>query len=244
MPTPAAGQREDRVIELVIADLLRSGCTATLVDRPDRNSDRIDGLTVDAELAIDEERWALEVTTLRWRQGLEGAVQKLESRLAKEFGAQLEAVGRTLTLTCHVSTDERVVRALVELVRAAVVSGQNQQRGDEAASLWPWAPELGALVVQPWLSQTANVREEIVLSSGDALGKKLRRQLSRARALGYRTCLALDQRGSTDLKFGANFLPLPDTIVAAVAEVEADAGDSLDALVLIREDDRVDWIRR
>jgi hypothetical protein len=78
MPTPAAERREDEVIALIAADLVRSGCSATILDRPDRNAGRADGLTVDAELAVDAERWALDVTTLRWHQGLEGAVQKVK----------------------------------------------------------------------------------------------------------------------------------------------------------------------
>jgi hypothetical protein len=137
----------------------------------------------------------MEVTTLRWRSGLEGAVEKLEVRLKREFGADLDAAGRTLVMTCHVSADEDVIRSLVELARRAVTSGQNQERNDEAASLWPRAPELGAVIVQPWLGQSANLQDEIVLSSGQPIGKKLRGQLSGARALGYRTCLAIDQRG-------------------------------------------------
>lgn len=96
--------------------------------------------------------------------------------------------------------------------------------------------------MQPWLSQSANLREEVVLSSGEALGKKLRGQLSHARGLGYRTCLAIDQSGSPDLRFGANFLPLPGTIIAAVEQVEAAAGASFDILVLIG--DTVQWLRR
>ena len=53
MPTPAAERRKDEVIALVSADLLRSGSSVTLLDRPDRNPSRADGLRVDAELAID-----------------------------------------------------------------------------------------------------------------------------------------------------------------------------------------------
>ena len=91
MPTPAAERREDEVIALIAADLIRSGRSASILDRPDRNSDRTDGLTVDAELAVDAELWALDVTTLRWHQDLEGAVQKLQARLTREFGV-LQAV--------------------------------------------------------------------------------------------------------------------------------------------------------
>ena len=243
VPTAAAEQREDRVIELVIADLVRTGRSVALLDRPDRNTQRDDGLTVDAELMVDGQRWAMDVTTLRWQSGLEGAVRKLEARLIKEFGTQLEAAKRTLCVTCHVSTDESVIRPLVELAREAVVSGQNKERGDEAATLWPWSPELGAVEVQPWLGQSANLREEIVLSSGEPLGKKLTRQLSRARELGHQTCLAIDQRGAPDLEFGANFMPLPGTIDAALGQVEVEAGESFDAVAVIREDDALYWIR-
>jgi hypothetical protein len=244
MPTPAAERREDEVIALIAADLVRSGCSATILDRPDRNADRADGLTVDAELAVDAERWALDVTTLRWRQGLEGAVQKVKARLTREFGAQLKAAGRTLVVHCHVSTDTEVIRSLVELARQAVISGQSQLREDEEAALWPWLPELGAVDVQPWLSQSANLKEEVMLSSGEALGRKLRGQFSQARGLGYCTCLAIDQSGPPDLRFGANFLPRPGTIIAAVEQVEATAGASFDVLVLLEERHTVQWLRR
>jgi hypothetical protein len=133
LPTPAAEQREGRVIALVIKDLIESGRAVMLLDRPDRNRDRSDGLTVDAELEVDGERWAMEVTT----------------------------------------------------------------------------------------------------SSGESLGHKLRGQFSRARALGYCTCLVVDQTGAPDLR-----------MLAAVEQVEADAQASLDAIVLIREHDDVHWIRR
>ncbi len=123
------------------------------------------------------------------------------------------------------------------------MSGQTKLRVDEAATLWPWSPEIGAVEVQPWLSQSANVSEEIVLSFGEPLGNKLTKQLSRARELGHRTCLAIDQRGSPDLEFGANFMPLPGTIIAALVQIEAAAGESIDVVALILKDDALFWIR-
>jgi hypothetical protein len=146
-------------------------------------------------------------------------------------------------MTCHVSADEDVIRSLVELARCAVTSGHDQERNEEAASLWLRTPELDAVIVQPWLRESANLHDEIVLSSGQSLGKKLRGQLSGARALGYRTCLAIDQRGAPDLRFGANFMPHPETIVAAVEQVEVAARVSFDLLALIRDDDTVRWLR-
>ena len=56
-----------------------------------------------------------------------------------------------------------------------------------------------------WLGQSADPREDILLSSGEPITKKLQGQLSRARDLGFRTCLAIDQRGSS-LNFRANFM--------------------------------------
>lgn len=243
MPTPAAALREDRVIELVIDDIVRSGRSVALIDRPDRKAECNDCLTVDAELLIDGQRWAMDLTTLCWHSELEDAVQKLTSRLTREFGSRLEAMGRMLCVTCHIGTDEAVTGPLIDLARAAITSGQNQRRGAEAATLWPCAPALGTVVVQPWLSRSPNVLEEIVISTGEPIGKTLRRQLSYARAFGYWTCLAIDQRGSPDLTFGAHFLPLPGTIILAVQQVEATEGDSFDAAVVVREDDAVVWIR-
>jgi len=244
VPTSAAESREDRVIELVVGDLVESGYAAELVDRPHRNRSRPDLLTVDAELSVGDERWALDVMTLRWRPGLEGAVEKLEARLERDFRSQLDAVNTTLVVTGHVSFDESVIRPLVELARLAVESGQDQVRRDESASLWPRSSELGAVEVQPWLGTTADVRQEVIASSGETLGRKLRKQLARARELGYRTALSVDQHGSQDLRFGANFLPLPGTIIRAVEEVEEREKLSLDVLVLVRDDDSVHWVRR
>lgn len=244
MPTPLAERREDDVIALVTASIRCSGQSVEILGRPDRNHRRGDGLTVDAELAVGGELWAIDVMTLRWRSDLEASVKKLERRLEEEFGTQLDNANRTLIVTCHISTDEQDIRALVELARQAIVSGQSRRRGDEAAMLLSRSPQLGAVEVEPVLGQSANVREEIVLSSGEALKKKLRGQLSRARALGYRTCLAIDQRGSRDLEFGANVLPLPETVVAAIEQVEATVGTLCDILFLIQESDRVLWLRR
>jgi hypothetical protein len=96
VPTPFAADREDQVVRLVISDLVGSGHAA---DRPDRNPSRSDGLTVDAELSVDGERWALDAMTLRWRPALEGSVAKLEARLEKEFRAQLQALTISSQLT-------------------------------------------------------------------------------------------------------------------------------------------------
>lgn len=244
MPSHSACEREDQVVDLVIADLSRSGRLVKVVDRPDRGqSRRIDGLTVDAELEVDGERWALDVTTLRWHSGLEGAVQKLKVQLTEEFGPQLEAAGRSLIVICHISKNEKSILSILELVRQAVVSGRNQRHGDESAAFCPWSPALGAVEVQPWLGQSANLTEEIVLSFGNPLEAKLKGQLLKARSLGYRTCLAIDQRGSPDLKYGANFLPSPETILIAIQKVEAKVGTSCDYLVIIRENEAVYWIR-
>jgi len=226
-----------------MADLIRLGRSESLLNRTDRNPKRDDGLTVDAELSVDAKRWAIDVMTLRWRQDLEGSAQRLNTRREREFGVQLRAARRTLVVTCHVSSDETVIRSLIELARRAVTSGHDQQTGDELAALWPWSAELGAVVVQTWLGQSANLRVEVVLSSGKPLTKKLRGQLSRARELAYRTCLGIDQHGSPDLKFGANFLPQPTTIARRSEEVEAQAGNMFDMIVLIGNDESVHWIR-
>ena len=99
MSTLFAADREDQVVRLAISDLVGSGHAAELVDRPDRNPSRSDGLTVDAELSVDGERWALNAMTLRWRPALEGSVAKLEARLEKEFRAQLQALTISSQLT-------------------------------------------------------------------------------------------------------------------------------------------------
>lgn len=244
MPTPLAEQRENAVIDRVVDSLIRSGQLVTILDRPDRSHRGGDGLTVDAELAVGGERWALDVMTLRWQSELESLVQKLKRRLEDEFGTQLDNAGKTLIVTCHISSDEQHIRALVDLSRQTMGSGQSRRRGSEVVSLWSRSPQLGAVKVEPVLGQSANVREEIVLSLGDALKKKLRGQLSRARALGYRTSLAIDQRGAPDLEFRANVLALPETVASAIERVEATVGTLCDILVLIQESDRVLWLRR
>ena len=99
------------------------------------------------------------------------------------------------------------------------------------------------MVVQPWLGLSADLQEEIVLSSGEPITKKLPGQLSRARELGLRTCLAIDQRGSSGLKFGANFMPHARTIFAAVDHTERLAEIAFDIVVLVRNDDMVTWSR-
>ena len=60
----------DDVVTLVVEDMIRSGGLAALLDRPDRNPDRTDGLTADAELSIDGALWAMDVMTMRWRTDL------------------------------------------------------------------------------------------------------------------------------------------------------------------------------
>ncbi len=78
----------DDVVTLVVEDLIRSGGLAALLDRPDRNPDRTDGLTADAELSIDGALWAMDVMTMRWRTDLKGSVQELW-KVAVSFFAKL-----------------------------------------------------------------------------------------------------------------------------------------------------------
>jgi hypothetical protein len=243
MPKPLATLREDQVIDLVLTELRRSGRSVDLLDRPDRNNKRDDGLTVDAEVLVDKEQWALDVTTLRWYPRLEGDVQRITKRLEKEVGSQLRDMNRTLVLTCHVSSDKNKVNSIIELAVSAVNSGEDRRRGDEVAVLCDWSPALGAVEVQPWLGQCENVREEVVRSFGKSLANKLQGQFSRARELGYRTCLVIDQHGPPGTQFGANFLPLPGTIITAVEQVEARMKASIDLLILVPGDDTVQWLR-
>ena len=246
MPTPDAERREDAVVHLVELDLRESGRTVELLDRPDRHKRRSDGLTTDAVFSVDGSLWATDVTTLRWHHNLESRVRKLTSRLEREFGQELKATGMTLYVTCHVLRDDSAtesIASLVELARAAITSGHDQVRGDEAAQLHPRESDSVAVVVQPWLTHSVKVVDEVVGSLGPALRKKLTQQLTRARPLGYITCLVIDQRGACDLTYGANVMPFPETVAQAVELVETEVGVVLDRVALIREDDSVIWIR-
>ena len=198
VPTPDATRREEQVVDLVISDLVQSGRSVTLLDRPDRHPDRADGLTVDAELSVDGQRSAMDVTTLRWRSGLEGAVEKLEARLEREFGADLDAAGRTLVMTGHVSADEDVIRSLVELARRAVTSGQNQERNDEAASLWPRARNWAQSSCSHGSASRRTGRTRSSSRRDSRSGRSYEDSYPAREplvTLGYRTRLAIDQRG-------------------------------------------------
>lgn len=243
MPTAAAEAREDEVVGIVVSNLVAGGRSAELVDRPDRNPDRADGLTVDAELRVDAERWAMDVITLRYDSQLESAVGKLEARLKREFGAQLDAGGTRLSVLGYVLTDETGNEGLVELARRALRSGEQEWSGDELAfvQLRPLGED--SVGVGPWLGRTADLRVELTSSSGGPIAKKLRRQLGRARDLGYQTCLALDQKGAGDLQYPANFLPDPATILQAITDVEQQVGVNVDLLVLVASDDAAHWLR-
>lgn len=245
MPSPAACEREDRVIELIIDNLSRSGREVNLKGRPDRlPADDTGGLTVDALLQIDEECWALDVMTLRWGQQYEGFVEKLTRELNRRFGGQLRNMKRTLCVTCSVNSEKSHFQELLTMAASAMASPEGCRGiGLEEARLWPWSPGIGPVEVQPWLGQSANVREDLRLSSGNALKKKLLGQFQRAREMGYRTCLAIDQRGASDLKYGANFLAIPQIVVAFLEEIEAEVGTSLDLAAIIHENDGVSWVR-
>lgn len=244
MPTSAANAREDQVIRLIHESLLATGHNVVLVDRPDRNRpSRIDDLTVDAEFSVDGERWALDVTTLRWRPSLEGAVERVKGALDREFRVELERSQTTLVLYCHPSAERGAEHSLVGLARAAIESGKDQRREDELAQLRPRSAGLEAIEVCPWLSETPDVKEEVVLSFGAAAAKKLKVQLTSARALGYRIALAIDQRGAEDLRFGANFLPSSATVASVVADLETQTGVLLDAVLLVGPENDVQWLR-
>ncbi len=61
--------------------------------------------------------------------------------------------------------------------------------------------------------------------------------------LGTALALPSISGGAPDLRFGANFMPHPETIAAAVEQVEVEAGAPFDLLALIRDDDTVRWLR-
>ena len=74
-----------------------------------------------------------------------------------------------------------------------------EEAATDVIALWqaqgiaePWTDRSFIDAVASLLSTHADLAEEIHLSSGDVLGKKLQRQLARARTLGYRTCLSYD----------------------------------------------------
>ncbi len=232
MPTSSGESREDEIVELVMSALAARGGVVELLDRPDRNRERSDGLTVDLELLIDEVRWAIDVMSLRWGSELEGPVRKVKATLELEVAKRIDA-DQTLILYCHASRDAKVISSLVALASSAVEASTDQWRGDEAALLRARAEGLGAVEVCPWLSSTADLAEEVSSTSGFAVRKKLEGQFGRARDLGYRAALVMDQRGAEDLTFGANFLPSPSTILSVVEEIERQAAVAFDGLLLI-----------
>lgn len=243
MPTPSAEVREDEVVGIVVSDLLATGHTAELLDRPDRNPDRTDGLTVDAELGVDGERWAMDVITLRYASELESIVAKLTARLKREFGPQLDATGTRLSVVGHVLVDEGGMEGLIDLAQRAVRSGEQEWNGGELAFVQPRPAGEDSVGVDPWLGRTADLRVELITSSGEAISKKLLRQFGRARGLGYRTCLALDQKGASDLQYPGNFLPSPHTVLRAVTDIEHHLGVAADALALLATGGSVQWLR-
>lgn len=232
MPTPSGEAREDEIVELVTSALAARGGVVELLDRPDRNPERSDGLTVDLELLIDDVKWAIDVIALRWGSGLEGAVRKIKVTLELKVANRIDP-DQTLILYCHASRDAKVISSLVALASTAVETSTDQWRGDEAALLRERVDGLGAVEVCPWLSSTADLAEEVSSSTGLAVRKKLEGQFDRARSLGYRAALVMDQRGAEDLTFGANFLPSPSTILSVVEEIEREAAAAFDGLLLI-----------
>jgi hypothetical protein len=154
VPTSFAHAREDQVVvDLILADLVNSGVAAEVIDRPDRNHERSDGLTVDAELAVRRERWAMDVMTLRWPPSLSAGVEKLEARLESEFGPQLDGSGVVLVVTCHVSTQDSVVRSVLETAPAG-------GRVGDAVAAATEAPRGGRADL--WLGEFAEIRQELI----------------------------------------------------------------------------------
>jgi hypothetical protein len=246
LPTPEAEAREDEVIEIVLDSLVSAGVPARITDRPDR-SRNTPGYTVDAELEVNGVSWALDVMTLRWNSLLESRVARLEKRLIQEFAAPLEAMRRVLSVTCHPPRDLRDMERIVTMARNTVDTSRETLKGDEGASLYArpsdWPADLPPITVSPFLGEHAQIRAEIVSSSGESLAKKLNGQLARARLLGKRIGLAIDQRGSSDLKFGANWMAHSETIAMAIQEVEQETARSLDFLAIAKADNTVEWLR-
>ena len=245
MPTEDANRREDEVIDLVVRSLCDHGRRTLVVDRPDRRqSQKPGGLTVDVILEIDGEKWAMDVMALTWRRDRNPAVDKLAARLTKEFGSKLIAINKTMFLIAHVSLDQAVQDSLVELVRSALDSGKNLRCRDESVEFYPWQFRLGPVCVQPWLQTSFRVSEEIFNSAGPSIAKKLRGQALRARELGFRAMLAMDQRGSRDLKYGANYMAHPQTIRIALERTESDVEQNFDSVAVVQANDTVNWIRK
>lgn len=229
----------------MVRSLCDHGHQTQVVDRPDRHkSQEPERLTVDVILDIDGEKWAMDVMALTWHPDLTPAVEKLTTQLTKEFGPKLTAMKKTMFLRAHVSPDQFVQDSLVEIVRSAIDSGEYVRRGDTSVKFDPWEEQVGAVWVGTWLQGSFRVQDEIFNSAGPSIAKKLRGQALRAHELGFRTMLAMDQRGSRDLKYGANYLAHPQTIRIALERTESDVEQNFDSVAVVQANDTVNWIRK
>ena len=143
-----------------------------------------------------------------------------------------------------VDSTEATSTAYVELARRAVATSEEQWDEGRMAQLRPLAEGVPKVEVWPLTGTNAELRLEIITSSGKPIAKKLNRQLSRAAELGHVTCLVLDQRGADDLEFGANWLVQhPETVMSALEELEQDAKSRADRVALVRPDNSLIWLR-
>jgi len=241
---------EDDAIDLLILHLNRSGHTADLRDRPDRRKpkDQVDGLTVDALIEIDGEPFAVDVVRatlsgddMRATDAWHKRVLPLLEKAAQEEGVKCEVRARPPDPVLQRAQDqEEFVMAARRAMRRTVSGPAQMIEGSKIeATVSRDCPDASVLR-RVYSSRSYRidpdepVHENLSRSLGEALRKKLRGQLKRARALGYPTGILIDQRYDP-----VHWLAHPGNFRLIVHRVLAQEGAALDAAWVIAQSGKI-----
>ncbi|BAJ32531.1 MULTISPECIES: hypothetical protein [Kitasatospora] len=190
---------EDEALQALVDGLVARGHAVTLAAHPDRDPGH--PLTVDGIFLVDSIEWAVDHCLLsqdsRLIPALDEAVTKLTDDLeavAQEFKCALVVSFQPQDRELGRAAIDAYYESVVELSRQAAAAGDSKFNDDgfTSAQVVPGAAGVD-LITLASITGNARLDSQITQGIGEALKKKLTKQLKKAKDAGFPVMLLLDQ---------------------------------------------------
>ena len=213
---------ERAAVHALVRELAERGRRAVVVSWPEDEERDPRGLTVDALVDIDRELYAVDHSRVTYGPHVPATPDESASGLAQRLDRVAADHGRAIVVSLAPSPGAQTVRDgfyddVVELAEAALLDGTSLLAEDGTTSVQVLqTPTIGGssdrVAIFGWVASTPTVREQVQSALRAPVEKKLTRQLARARTLGYRAILLLDQVAPPDAVAPSNEMASPATI--------------------------------
>lgn len=223
---------EREAVRSFTRELARRGRRALVVSWPEDEERDPRGLTVDALLDIDGELYAVDHSRVTYGPRVVPALVESDRRLAERLERLAAAHGRAIVVSLappdgSPGARDAFLDLVVELAEAALLDGTSYLADDGATSvqLLPTPTIRGGpnrVAIFGRLASTPSVEEQVRSALRAPVEKKLSRQLARARSLGYRAILLLDQYPPPAAVAPSNELAAPATIASVMGDLVVD----------------------